>query len=429
MARPRKGRPATGAGNHTGERAVARPAAAATMPSIMHVDMDAFYASVEVRDDASLAGRPVIVGGGDRGVVLSATYQARAFGVRSAMPVARARRMCPGAVVVAPRFHRYAEASAGVMAIFRSLSAVVEPLSMDEAALDVHHLVQDREQAHGWAERVRSLIRDEQQLPCSVGLAPTRLVAKMAATAAKPDGVRVVTHEEVVRFLHPQAVGALWGVGPRTEERLLAFGIRTIGDLARTDRATLTDLIGANSATHLADLSWGVDRRGFSQAPVDRSVGAQHTFDIDVDDPDELCRTILRLAIGVTARARAVGAVGRSVSLTVRFADFSTITRSQRLDRPGAGTRQVSQVAETLFRRLGLQRARVRMVGVRLESLIDCGAVWSQGELELATEPNAAPTAPAWGRLDAVVDRAVQRFGSAIVRPASLLVDSDGAVE
>jgi DNA polymerase IV len=381
---------------------------------ILHVDMDAFYASVELRSRPELQGQPVIVGGGgSRGVVLSATYEAREFGVRSAMPMMRARRLCPQAVVISPRFGRYSEASAGIMEIFRSITPLVEPLSLDEAFLDVRGARRRLGSPAQIAEWIRARVWDEQQLTCTVGVAPTKFVAKLASARGKPDGLLIVPAAGVVAFLHPLPVEALWGVGERTADSLHQLGLRTVGDIAQVPVETLQRALGAGTGAHLAALSWGRDERRVIPTEPDKSIGSEETFARDVDDPEVVLREVLRLADRTAARLREQGYAARTVSLKVRFADFTTITRSRTLAQATDTSQEIYDVARELFQKLGLQRARLRLVGVRAESLITSAKVTRQqmlGEREVG-----------WREADRAVDRASARFGSGSVRPATLL--------
>src|SRR3954453_2424852 len=332
--------------------------------TILHVDMDAFYASVELIDRPHLRGRPVIVGGGaSRGVVLSGTYEARAFGVHSAMPLGRARRLCPQAVVIEPEHARYSEVSRGVMEIFRSITPYVEPLSLDEAFLDVAGAVRRLGTPAAIATLIRNRVAAEQQIPCSVGVAATKFVAKLASGRAKPDGLLVVPGQETVAFLHGLSVGALWGVGERTEEVLARLGLRPVSDIAHTPVDPLKRALGDAVGTHLYELAWGHDPRKVVPEQVEKSIGAEETFARDVDDPEVVLREILRLSERVAARLRAQHVVGRTVVLKVRFADFTTITRSRPLPEHTDVARDVYAVARELFERLGLDRARLRLVG------------------------------------------------------------------
>ena len=322
---------------------------------VLHVDMDAFYASVELRSQPGLRGQPVIVGGGgSRGVVLSATYEARRFGVHSAMPMARARRLCPRAVVLAPHYDTYVEVSSGVMEIFRSITPLVEPLALDEAFLDVAGARRRLGRPAAIGELIRARVADEQGITCSVGVASTKFVAKLASTRCKPDGLLVVPRDDVVAFLHPLPVGALWGVGERTEESLSRLGLRTVGDVANTPLATLQRALGPGSGGHLHALSWGRDDREVIPHEPDRSIGAEETFARDVDDPEVVRRELLRLAERTAVRLRAAALQGRTVSIKVRFADFTTITRARTLRETTDVGREIYLTACSLYDALGI---------------------------------------------------------------------------
>jgi DNA polymerase-4 len=384
--------------------------------TVLHVDMDAFYASVELIDRPHLRGRPVIVGGGgSRGVVLSATYEARAFGVHSAMPMGRARRLCPQGVIVEPDHHRYSEVSRGVMEIFRSVTPAVEPLSLDEAFLDVSGALRRLGRPAVIADLIRDRVADEQQITCSVGVAATKFVAKLASGRAKPDGLLVVPRDETVPFLHALPVGALWGVGERTEEALLRLGLRTVSDLAHTPLGTLKRALGEATGSHLHELSWGRDPRRVVPEQAEKSVGAEETFPRDIDDPEIVLREVLRLSERVAARLRSQDVVGRTVVIKVRFADFTTITRSRTLPEHTDVARTVYGTARELFDRLGLDRARLRLVGVRVEGLVPA----SSGHRQLALDERPQ----GWREAELAVDRASARFGAGVVRPAALVPD------
>jgi len=387
--------------------------------TILHVDMDAFYASVELLNHPELVGTPVIVGGGaTRGVVLSATYEARRFGVKSAMPMSRARRLCPQATVLVPHHARYSEVSRGVMEIFRSFTPSVEPLSLDEAFLDVSGALRRVGSAAHIGDLIRARVHDEQGITCSVGVATTKFVAKLATNAAKPDGLHVVPADGVIAFLHPLPVGALWGVGERTEEQLHRLGLRTVGDVAHTPESTLQRALGTATGAHLTALAWGRDARTVVPDEPERSVGAEETFERDVDDSKVIHRELLRLSERVAARMRAQQVVGRTVSIKVRFADFTTITRSRTLtDRTDVG-REIGQTARALFDALGLQRARLRLVGVRVEGLAPVEGHSRQLTLDAREH--------GWREAEQAVDAAVARFGAGAVRPAALVEPQPG---
>jgi DNA polymerase-4 len=376
--------------------------------------MDAFYASVELLRRPELRGRPMIVGGGGtRGVVLSATYEARAYGVHSAMPMMRARRLCPEAVIVSPTPGVYAEASANVMEVFRSVTPLVEPISLDEAFLDVRGAARRLGTPRQIGEWIRATVEDEQGITCSVGVASTKFVAKLASARCKPDGLLVVPADRVVAFLHPLPVGALWGVGEKTEETLTRLGLHTVGDLANTPVDTLIRALGPAAGSHLSALAWGRDARRVTPHEPDKSIGAEETFPVDVDDPAVITRELLRLSERTAARLRATGQVGRTVSIKIRFADFTTITRSKTLSEATDTGRTVYETALALYTALGLERARLRLVGVRVEGIADAEAVPRQ--LLLGEKEHG------WREAEQAVDKASRRFGTGAVRPATLV--------
>jgi len=365
---------------------------------ILHVDMDAFYASVEVRDQPELAGKPVIVGAvGGRGVVLSATYEARAYGVRSAMPVSRAQRLCPHAVFVAPRHGVYGAVSKEIMALFLDVGGAIRRLGPPTAI----------------ARRIRASVRGQYGLTCSVGVATTKFVAKLASTLSKPDGLLVVPAAEVLGFLHPLPVSALWGVGERTGDVLARFGLRTVGDIACTPVDTLQRELGAAAGAHLSALARGRDPRPVQQVP-DKSIGAEETFATDVADPVVIRRELLRLSERTAQGLRAGGWMARTVVVKLRLANFKTITRSKTLPEPTDVAQRIYTTACALFEGSGLDsRARLRLVGVRATGLLPVRTVSTQ--LALGEEP--AP----WRDAEQAVDRIAGRFGTGTVRPAALV--------
>ncbi len=382
--------------------------------TVLHVDMDAFYASVELRSRPELRGLPVIVGGGgSRGVVLSATYEARTHGVASAMPMMRARRLCPEAVVIKPDHAAYAEVSASVMEIFRSVTPLVEPLSLDEAFLEVSGAARRLGGARMVGDWVRATVQDEQGITCSVGVASTKFVAKLASARCKPDGLLVVPAGDVVSFLHPLPVAALWGVGEKTEEVLVRLGLHVVGDIAHTPLTTLQRALGSATGAHLSALAWGRDERRVVPVEPDKSIGAEETFPADVDDPAVVARELLRLSERTAARLRATDQVGRTVSIKVRFADFTTITRARTLPEATDVGRTVYETALSLYQALGLERARLRLVGVRVEGIKPAA---SQSHQLLLGERDSG-----WREAEQAVDRAARRFGAGAVRPATLV--------
>lgn len=380
---------------------------------ILHVDMDAFYASVEVRRDPRLRGRPVVVGGtGARGVVSSASYEARRYGVRSAMPTARARALCPDAVFLPPDFARYTAASRAVMAIFRDVTPLVEPLSLDEAFLDVGGARRLLGRPARIAQLIRTRVVEQEGLTCSVGVAPTKFVAKLGSSRAKPDGVLVVPADRVLRFLHPLPVGALWGVGEKVAESLGRLGLRTVADLAQAPVGLLRNAVGQAAASHLHELAWGRDPRSVRPDQVDKSIGAETTFDTDTADPQVLRLAMLALADKVGARLRRAGLAGRTVSIKVRFADFRTINRSRTLISPTDVTREVLGTAWELYAAIRTSE-KIRLIGIRVEQLASSASLARQPTLDAPTH--------GWREAEAAADAATARFGPAAVRPASLL--------
>lgn len=382
------------------------------MPIVLHVDMDAFYVSVELRRRPELRGRPVWVGGASRGVVLSASYEARAFGVEGGMSSTRARRLCPDAVAIRPDFDAYAAASEGVFAIFGSITPVVEPVSLDEAFLDVTGALRRLGPPREIGERIRALVADEQGVPCSVGIAPTKLLAKMASNHAKPDGLFEVEPGEVTGFLHPLPVERIWGVGETTAAALHRLGLHTVGDIAHTPKSTLQRAFGAHQGGSLWELAWGIDGRRVVARAGERSVGSQETFDRDTDDLRIVETELLRVAARVCTRLRAGGVLGRTVTVHVRFADFRVTQRSVTLDNPTDVTDEVHAAAVTLLRAMRLERPRIRRVGVRVEGLVDVAKAYRQPTLD---EP-----ALGWREAERAADAAVAKYGPGAVQRAAL---------
>ena len=384
---------------------------------ILHADMDAFYASVEIRDRPELAGQPVIVGGtGGRGVVLSASYQARAFGVRSAMPVGRAQRLCPHAVFVPPRREAYAATSKEVMAIFGAITPEVEPLALDEAFLDVSGALRRLGPPAAIATRIRAQVWQQQGITCSVGVAPSKFVAKIASARCKPDGLLVVPQAGVLGFLHPLPVAALWGVGERAGEALARLGLRTVGDIAHTPLDTLQRELGSAHGAHLAALAWGRDERRVTPRTPEKSIGAEETFAEDIDDPDRIRRELLRLSGRTAHGLRAGGYVARTVSVKLRLASFKTLTRSRTLAYPTDLAREIYATACLLYEASGLDRgARLRLVGVRASGLVPAA--------DANTQPTLDDRPVGWREAERAVDQIARRFGTSAVRPAALVDD------
>jgi DNA polymerase-4 len=381
--------------------------------------MDAFYASVEVRKDPSLAGRPVLVGGaGGRGVVASASYEARRFGIRSAMPMARARRLCPHAVVVSPDFDAYRTVSGQLLDLFRSVTPLVEPLSLDEAFLDVGGATRLLGEPPVIAAGIRRRIAEELQLPASVGIGPNKFVAKLCSGKAKPDGILHVRAEEVLDYLGALGVRDLWGVGEQTAAKLDRYGIRRVDDLRATSEQTLTRILGPAASGQLLTLARGEDPRPVIPYEPAKGMSAEETFDRDVDDPAVLRRELLRLAEKVARRLRAGGVAARTATLKLRYADFTTISRSRTLVVPTDEATTLHREVTGILDALRLERVRVRLIGLGTSNLAPAG---SARQLDLLDDDR-------WRRLERAADVARERFGDAAVTRGALLDDEDGPV-
>jgi DNA polymerase-4 len=389
--------------------------------AIIHVDMDAFYASVEVLDDPKLAGLPVIVGGRaeDRGVVAAASYEARKYGVHSAMSTVRALRLCPRAVLLPPRFERYGEISDRVFAILRQYSPLVEPLSIDEAFLDVTGC----ERLHGPAAEigraVKQRIREETRLTASVGVAPNKFLAKLASDLRKPDGFMVVSAAEAPALLAALPVSRLWGVGRATEEVLAGLGVRKIGDLFSVSRELLEHRLGGYAGEMLA-LARGIDDRPVVSDAEPKSIGAETTFPSDIGAEAELLRHLDRLVERVARELRAAGYQARTVHLKARYPDFSTVTRARTLPAATDRTAEIRAAVRELFGEPLDRRGRpLRLVGVSVSGLARPDAV--QGELF------ADPSAERARRFDRAKDELRAAFGPDALRRGSQVEDrTDG---
>jgi DNA polymerase-4 len=384
------------------------PEATAT---ILHVDMDAFYASVAERDDPSLRGKAVVVGAGARGVVLSANYAARKYGIRAAMPVGRAKRMAPHAVFVTPDHQRYSEVSAKVMEIFDSFTPLVEPISLDEAFLDVTGARKLLGTGREIAVEIRRQVEASEGITCSVGIAPSKFIAKLASGRCKPNGILEIPADRILNFLHPLPVNAIWGVGPKTAETLERLGLRTVADIANLPRATLIRALGQASGASLYELAWGRDYRDVTPNEPDKSISAAETFAQDIDDPEEILQEFLRLTEKAAARLRENGYYAKTISIKVRFADFSTISRSKTLPLPIDSTHDIYEIAKTLYLALNLDRARLRLVGISLDNLSEA----APEQLLLGAREKG------WREADSAIDRAKLRFGGGSVRPGRLI--------
>jgi DNA polymerase-4 len=382
---------------------------------VLHIDMDAFYASVEIRDRPQIAAQPVIVGHtGGRGVVLSANYIARGFGVRSAMPVSRAQRLCPHAVFVSPSHGLYSAVSREVMAIFKAVTPEVEPLSLDEAFLNVAGAVRRVGPPAAIGRMIRRQVHDELGITCSVGIATTKFVAKLASVHCKPDGLLVIPADGVLEFLHPLPVSALWGVGQRTGTVLARLGLRTVADLAHAPVSTLERELGRATAAHLSALAWGRDARKVETGSHDKSIGAEETFGTDIGDPAQIRRELLRLA-GRTARGlRSSGYVARTISVKLRRADFKTFTRSRTLPEATDVAQKIYATACELYVASGLaDGVLLRLVGVRASGLSPAALAGTQLAL--------GERADAWRDAESAMDKITRRFGSSAVRPGTLV--------
>jgi DNA polymerase IV len=377
--------------------------------TILHADLDAFYASVEQRDDPRLRGRPVIVGGG---VVLAASYEARAFGVRSAMGGAQARALCPEAVIVEPRIAAYTKASEAVFAVFEHTTPLVEALSIDEAFLDVGGLRRVAGTPTQIATRLRREVRERVGLPITVGVARTKFLAKVASAVGKPDGLLVVPPGEELEFLHPLPVERLWGVGTVTASKLRARGIGSVGDVAHVPEAALVAMLGRASGRHLCALAHNRDPRPVQGRRRRRSMGAQHALGRWPKSAAELDAVVVELIDRVTRRMRAGDRTGRTVMLRFRFDDFTRATRSHSLDRATAATTPILAVARGLLRLVMpmIERRGITLVGISVGNLDDDTA-----QLTLPFDRVAG------GALDVVVDDVRDRFGAAAVTRAVLL--------
>jgi DNA polymerase-4 len=383
--------------------------------AILHVDMDAFYASVEQRDQPELKGKPVIVGGHPkRGVVLAASYEVRPFGVRSAMPMARAVALAPKAIVVPPRFAAYAEASEKAFAIFESFTPLVEPLSLDEAFLDVSGSIALFGAPAQIAQRIRARIQTELDLTASAGIAAVKFVAKIASDLAKPNGLKEVPAEETERFLAALPVARLWGVGPKTEQVLQRLGLKTIGDIARRQPEALERELGAGGRD-LWNLSHGLDERVVVPDRDAKSIGSEDTFEEDLSSLEALGTHVHSQALRVARRLRKSGVKTRVVQLKLKYSDFELVTRRTTLEAPTDDGQELYRAARTLLEREPLKRA-VRLTGVSAQ---DLGAHESQ-------LPLFAPAPRPKDRLNEALDRIAEKFGGKAVTTADLATEPSG---
>ena len=373
--------------------------------------MDAFYASVAERDDPSLKGKAVVVGAGVRGVVLSANYLARTFGIHAAMPVGRARRLAPHAVFITPEHYRYNEVSDHIMEIFHSYTPHVEPLSLDEAFLDVTGSRRLLGTGRQIATAIRAKVEAEEGITCSVGIAPSKFIAKLASSRCKPNGMLEIPADRILNFLHPLPVSAIWGVGPKTTEALKRLGLHTVAEIAHTPRAYLIRELGEASGSSLYELAWGRDYRDVVSDEPDKSISAAETFAHDIDNPEIILREFLRLSEKATHRLRKKNLFAKTISIKVRYADFTTISRSKTLPLAVDSMHEVYEVAKTLFLGLQLDHTWLRLVGIGLENLESRASE----QLILGSREHG------WREAEGAVDRAQARFGLGSVRPARLL--------
>jgi len=378
--------------------------------TILHADLDAFYASVEQRDDPRLRGRPVIVGGG---VVLAASYEAKARGVRTAMGGVQARRLCPRAVVVPPRMGVYAEASKAVFEVFRQTTPLVEGLSIDEAFLDVGGLRKLSGTPAEIAVRLRREVREQVGLPITVGVARTKFLAKVASGVAKPDGLLVVPPDGELAFLHPLPVERLWGVGPVTSGKLRDRGITTVGQVARLGEPTLVSLVGQAAGRHLHALAHNCDPRPVDTGRRRRSIGSQRALGRSPRSPEDLDAALIGLVERVTGRMRKAGRTGRTVVLRLRFGDFSRVTRSHTLTWPTSHTGTILAIARGLLVAAMpmIERQGITLVGIAVANLDDSGAI----QLTLPFDRQSGSA------LDAALDQVKARFGNDAITRAVLL--------
>jgi len=390
-------------------------------PGILHVDMDAFFVSVELLDDPTLRGKPVIVGGsGERGVVAAASYEARAYGVHSAMPSVRAKRLCPHAIFVRGRHDRYGEVSSKIFDIFRDVTPLVEGISLDEAFLDVRGAQRLLGDAPTIARHLRQRVLDEQGISCSVGVAPRKLTAKLASEAAKPTAslrgpvpgaeVFVVTEEDELAFLHAHPIGALWGVGPATKKRLERLAVRTVGDLAALSEQAVVGALGNAAGRHLWSLAWARDERPVQPDLPVKSIGHEETFAKDHFTHESLDPELVRMGDAVANRLRRAGVAGRTVHVKVKLADFTLLTRSETVATPVDEGPVIVRIARRLLAQVDPSPG-VRLLGVSVSQLDD-GSVRQLSLDDVGGQQ--------WGPATEAIDAIRQRFGDDAILPAAM---------
>ncbi len=386
------------------------------LATILHVDMDAFYASVAVKDNPKLKGKAVVVGAGRRGVVSAANYEARKFGIRAAMPVYKAKALAPHAIFISPDMARYEEVSRSVMSIFHDITPLVEPISLDEAFLDVTGARRLLGDGQTIAKLIRARVEQKEGITCSVGIAHNKFIAKIASNQCKPNGLLEIDPERVLEFLHPLAAKEIWGVGPKTNEQLAKMGLQTVGDIANTPRSTLIRVLGQASGGSLYELAWGRDYRDVEIEHIEKSISSSETFDQDLDSQEEILKEFLRLTERSVERMREKGFAAGTISIKVRFTDFKTISRSKTVDLPITGTQEIFEVVKNLYLALNLENVLIRLIGVSLDSLVEDEEI---NQMVLGQRTSG------WQQADKAVDRIKNKFGSASLRPARLVEDHE----
>ena len=386
------------------------------LATILHVDMDAFYASVAEKDNPKLKGKAVVVGAGRRGVVSAANYEARKFGIRAAMPVYKAKALAPHAIFISPDMARYEEVSRSVMSIFHDITPLVEPISLDEAFLDVTGARRLLGDGQTIAKLIRARVEQKEGITCSVGIAHNKFIAKIASNQCKPNGLLEIDPERVLEFLHPLAAKEIWGVGPKTNEQLAKMGLQTVGDIANTPRSTLIRVLGQASGSSLYELSWGRDYRDVEIEHIEKSISSSETFDQDLDSQEEILKEFLRLTERSVERMREKGFAAGTISIKVRFTDFKTISRSKTVDLPITGTQEIFEVVKNLYLALNLENVLIRLIGVSLDSLVEDEEI---NQMVLGQRTSG------WQQADKAVDRIKNKFGSASLRPARLVEDHE----
>ena len=386
------------------------------LATILHVDMDAFYASVAEKDNPKLKGKAVVVGAGRRGVVSAANYEARKFGIRAAMPVYKAKALAPHAIFISPDMARYEEVSRSVMSIFHDITPLVEPISLDEAFLDVTGARRLLGDGQTIAKLIRARVEQKEGITCSVGVAHNKFIAKIASNQCKPNGLLEIDPEKVLEFLHPLAAKEIWGVGPKTNEQLAKMGLQTVGDIANTPRSTLIRVLGQASGSSLYELAWGRDYRDVEIEHIEKSISSSETFDQDLDSQEEILKEFLRLTERSVERMREKGFAAGTISIKVRFTDFKTISRSKTVDLPITGTQEIFEVVKNLYLALNLENVLIRLIGVSLDSLVEDEEI---NQMVLGQRTSG------WQQADKAVDRIKNKFGSASLRPARLVEDHE----